>query len=172
MNNIKHYKEIFFGALLGVCVWLLDVMMHAQMASDGHDLQRELFAPGATALLFRTLFLVVAVSFGFALWRANWRERELKATEKAITSFQRKLDLPTMRILSHARMLQGRLSVIHDDVAAELVNSINDDARMIDELTRAYSRFGEQVRNGQMTQAVETLRLIEAYKRDGNASLS
>jgi len=162
----RRYKEIYFGGLLGAAMWVVDAAMHTQLGAElhaSHNFWLELLQPHATTLLFRLLFLFIATLFGWALWRANWRERELRSLEAAIIAFHRRLDSPAMRILNHARMLMGRPGVIHDEAARELASSISDDARVIDELSLAYVRFSEQVMAGRHAEAVETLRRIETW---------
>lgn len=163
---VKRYKEIIYGVLLGLAMWVVDAAMHARLAEDAHPsggLLGELLRPGVTELTFRLVFLVIATAFGWALWRANWRERELQALERAVIAFHRQLDSPAMRIVSHVRMLRGRAGVARDDIATELVDSIGDDARLIDELARQYLRFSEQVQANRTIEAVETLRAIEGW---------
>ena len=163
---LKRYKEIFFGLLLGLAMWVVDAAMHVQLGAAVHSsggFVEELFRPGATQLLFRCAFLFIGVAFGWALWRSNWRERELRALEDAVVAFHRKLDSPAMRIVSHIRMLQGRPGVARDEVAAEVAESISEDAHTIDQLAQQYLRFSEQVLQGRTAEAVETLRAIEAW---------
>lgn len=163
---LKRYKEIIFGVLLGAAMWVVDAAMHIQLGEElhaSHGLFGELFQPGATQLLFRSVFLFIAAAFGWALWRSNWRERELRALENAIIAFHRQLDSPAMRIVNHARILHARPGVMHDETARELAESISDDARVINELAIAYMRFSEQVTAGQTSEAIETLRRIEAW---------
>lgn len=163
---INRYKEIIYGVLLGLAMWVVDAAMHAQLGADVHSsgsFGDELLRPGTTQLLFRGIFLFVGVTFGWALWRSNWRERELRALEDAIVAFHRKLDSPAMRIVSHIRMLQGRPSVMRDDVAASVAEAISEDARVIDQLAQQYLHFSEQVLQGRTVEAVETLRAIEAW---------
>ncbi len=108
---LKRYKEIIYGVLLGAAMWVVDAAMHAQLAVEVHSsgsFVQELLQPGATELMFRAVFLFIAIAFGWALWRSNWREREMRAIESAIVAFHRRLDTPAMRIVSHIRM--GRVS--------------------------------------------------------------
>ncbi len=171
---LRRYKEIIFGLLLGLAMWIVDAAMHAQLGAQSHagdgGFLHELFQPGAVVLFFRAVFVFVSLGFGWALWRANWRERELRALENAIITFHRQLDSPAMRILNHARMLMGRFGVVHDDAARELAASISDDARVIDELAQQYMRFSEQVMAGRYAEAIETLRRIEAWTGEGEAT--
>ena len=109
---------------------------------------------------------------GFALWRSNWRERELRALEDAIVAFHRQLDSPAMRIVSNVRMLQRQPGVTRDEIAMSVADAIGDDARMIDELAQQYLRFSEQVMAGRTREAIETLRTIEAWANSARASAS
>ena len=163
---IKRYKEILFGAFIGLAMWVVDVAMHAQMGEELHSsgtFAGEMLRPNTTALIFRAAFLVIAIAFGWALWRSNWRERELRALEDAIIAFHRQLDSPAMRIVSHIRMLQGRPGVTHDEVAMSVADAIGEDAHVIDQLAQKYIRFSEQVMAGRTREAIETLRAIEAW---------
>lgn len=169
---IRRYKEIIFGLGLGFAMWVMDAAMHARLGADVHatGFVDELLRPGATQLLFRGSFVAIATAFGWSLWRANWRERELRALEDAIIAFHRQLDSPAMRIVSHIRMLQGRPGVTRDEVAMSVTESIGDDARIIDQLAQQYIRFSEQVMAGRTREAIETLRAIEAWAASRSAA--
>ncbi len=165
MTMLRRYKEIIYGGALGVLMWVLDAAMHARLGAEVHSsgFADELLRPGATQFGFRAAFVVVATAFGWALWRANWRERELRALEAAIIAFHRQLDSPAMRLISHARMLQGRPAVARDEFARRAVEAIGEDARAVDELARQYLNFSEQVMAGRTGEAIQTLRAIEAW---------
>lgn len=170
---LKRYKEIIYGVLLGAAMWIVDASMHVQLAAEVHSsgsFLEELLHPGATQLLFRSIFLFIATAFGWTLWRSNWRERELRALENAIVAFHRQLDSPAMRIVNYSRILHGRPGVMHDETAREIAESISDDAMVINELAIAYMRFSEQVVAGQTSEAIETLRHIEAWTSGRSAS--
>jgi len=162
---LKRYKEILFGILLGAAMWLVDAAMHSEIGAEvgSHGFWAELFAPHPTAILFRLVYFVLATAFGVYLWRANWREREVRALEQAVVAFQRQLDQPALRILSHARQLQARNSIILDETAAHLTTEISADARLLDELAQKYLHFSELVRAGKTTEAVRTLQELEAW---------
>jgi hypothetical protein len=162
---IRRYKEILYGFGLGLAMWVMDAAMHARMGEELHStgFADELLRPGATQFLFRATYIAIATAFGWALWRSNWRERELRALEDAIIAFHRQLDSPAMRIVSHIRMLQGRPGVIRDEVAMSVAEAIGEDAHIIDQLAQKYIRFSEQVMAGRTREAIETLRAIEAW---------
>ncbi len=170
---IRRYKEIIYGVILGIAMWIVDAAMHVQLGAEVHSsgsFVEELLQPGITQFVFRSVFLFIAVAFGWSLWRSNWRERELRALEDAIIAFHRQLDSPAMRIISHIRMLQGRPSVTRDDVARAVAESIGEDARTIDHLAQIYMRFSEQVMAGRTSEAIETLRAIQAWANSDQRS--
>lgn len=162
---LKRYKEILFGVLLGAAMWVIDAAMHAEIGAEvgSHGFWAELFEPHRTTILFRLVYLVLATAFGVFLWRANWREREVRALEKAVIAFQRQLDQPALRILTRARQLQSLNSVGLDETAARLTGEIGADARLLDELAQKYLHFSELVRAGRTTEAVKTLQELETW---------
>lgn len=170
---LRRYKEILCGFGLGLAMWVVDAAMHVQIGADVHSsggLAGELLQPGSTQFIFRCVFLFVATAFGWALWRSNWRERELRALEDAVIAFHRQLDSPAIRIVSHVRMLQGRSGVTRDEVARGVVEAIGEDARAIDALAQQYMRFSEQVMAGRTREAIETLRAIESWTGNQSAA--
>ncbi|MBX3266230.1 MAG: hypothetical protein KF831_05935 [Acidobacteria bacterium] len=165
MKIFSGYKEIWFGVGLGALAWVVDAVMHVELGAEVHagSLWSEIFSPHPTAFIFRLFYLVVAVAFGIFLWRANWRERQLRALEDAIVAFQRQLDAPALRIMATVRSLQGRNSVRLDDAASRLAFEIATDAAMLDELAKRYLEFGRLVQDGETARAIETLRSIEIW---------
>ena len=163
MNFLKHYKEIWFGTALGLGAWLVDAVMHVELGAEVHagSLWTEIFAPHPTALVFRLFYLVLAMAFGVFLWRANWRERQLRALEQSVTSFQRQLDAPALRILGAVRQIQTRNSVRLDETAVRLGSEIGADAQLIDELAKKYLEFSRLVQAGETARAIEILQSIE-----------
>lgn len=171
MERIKRYKEILFGFALGAAMWLIDAVMHAELGESVHagSLWTEIFAPHPTALIFRGVYVAVAVSFGVFLWRTNWRERQLRALEQAVIAFQRQLDAPALRILGAARGLQIRNSVRLDETAERLAAEIGADAGLIDELAKKYLEFSRLVQAGDTLRAIETLNSIESRLAESKA---
>lgn len=138
MKFLKCYKEIWFGIGLGAFAWVVDAVMHVELGADVHTggLWSEIFAPHPTAFIFRVFYFVVAVAFGVFLWRANWRERQLRALEEAVVAFQRQLDAPALRIVATARTLQNRNSIRLDETANRLAAEIGADAALLDSTLR------------------------------------
>jgi hypothetical protein len=171
MKFFRCYKEIWFGAGLGVAAWLVDAVMHVELGAEVHaeNLWTEIFAPHPTALVFRVFYLVIALAFGVFLWRTNWRERQLRALEQAVVAFQRQLDAPALRILGAVRGLQTRNSVRLDDAAERLAADIGADAGLIDELAKKYLEFSRLVQAGETARAIETLNSIESWLAERKA---
>lgn len=169
---VKRYKEIIFGVGLGAAMWIIDAAMHAEIGAEvgAHGFRAEIFEPNPTTVFFRLVYFVLAAAFGVYLWRANWREREVLALEQAVVAFQRQFDRPALRILSHARQLQSRNSVMLDETAAHLAEEIGSDARQLDELAQKYLQFSELVRAGQTTEAVKTLQELEVSLNARNSN--
>lgn len=165
MKFFKCYKEIWFGLGLGALAWLVDAVMHVELGEKVHaeSLWTEIFAPHPTALVFRLFYLVIAVAFGVFLWRANWRERQLRALEQAVIQFQRQLDAPALRLLGAVGQLQNRNSVRLDEAANRLAAEITIDAGLIDELAKKYLEFSRLVQAGETARAIETLNSIESW---------
>lgn len=165
MKFFKSYKEIWFGIGLGFSAWLVDAVMHVELGAEVHagSLWSEIFAPHPTALIFRIFYLLIAVAFGFFLWRANWRERQLRALEQAVVAFQRQLDAPALRILGAVRGLQKRNSVRLDETAERLASEIGTEAGLIDELAKKYLEFSRLVQSGETARAIENLNSIESW---------
>ena len=148
-----------------MAAWFLDAVMHTELGADVHagNLWTEIFAPHPTALIFRFFYLVIAVAFGVFLWRANWRERQLRALEQAVIAFQRQLDAPALRVLGAIGQLQNRNSVRLDEIAGKLAAEITMDAGLIDELAKKYLEFSRLVQKGETGKAIEILNSIELW---------
>ena len=170
MKFFRCYKEIWFGVVLGVAAWLVDAVMHVELGADVHsgNLWTEIFEPHPTALVFRLLYLVIAVAFGVFLWRANWRERQMQALEQSVIAFQRQLDIPAMRLLAAARQLRSRNSVRLDVAAEALAAEIFTDAVLIDDLAKKYLEFSRLVQAGETAKAIEALQSIESWLAERN----
>ena len=162
---LRRYKEIVFGGALGLLMWLVDAVMHRHIGEPfgASSFIAEVFNPGATQVVFRSTFVAVAVAFGWALWRSNWRERELEALEDAIVAFHRRVDSPAVRLVSNGRLLSATPAVRNDERIAEIVHSIAADAKRVDDLSRAYLEFSELVRSGRTGDAVKALEATRAW---------
>lgn len=165
---LRRYKEILLGGALGALMWLVDAVMHRHIGEPfgAGSFVAEVFNPGATQVVFRSMFVGVAVAFGWALWRSNWREREIEALEDAIVAFHRRVDSPAVRLVGNARLLAAIPSVRNDERATEIVHSMASDAKCVDDLSRGYLEFSELVRSGRTDDAVKALEATRAWAGD------
>lgn len=152
-------------------MWLIDAVMHVELGADVHSesLWQELFTPHATTVVFRLIYLFIAIAFGVYLWRTNWRERQLRALEEAFTTFQFQLDTPALRIQTFVNQLQKQTNFLSNTASAELVEKIANDAKLIEELTEKYTDFSRQVQAGKITEATETLNKIKLWLAQDNS---
>lgn len=157
---IRQHKEIMYGFILGLMMWVIDAAMHARLAEEAthgeHEgLFTELFTPGITPVLFRSAFMLIAVTFGWALWRANMKRRsaERRAQERAIeaealravvatvNTFQHEVNNPLTVITTGAQILSKGLASVSD---REKLDQIAESAFRISSLIRQLPRCSPQ----------------------------
>ena len=106
---IGRYKEIFFGLLLGLAMWVADAQMHTAMpmAVRGYQpsLAEELISPDGPQLVTRLLFVSFALFLGWLLWRSNQRERAVRDLERQIAVFHEQVINPARSILEECNAL-------------------------------------------------------------------
>lgn len=139
---IGRYKEIFFGLLLGLAMWLADALMHTKMpmTSRNHQtsLVEELLSPTSLQLVTRLLFVAFALLLGWLLWRSNQRERAVRDLERQIAAFHERIINPANSILEECNTL-----LRNDGLSGEplkLVQEIRKQARQIDDFAKDFPR--------------------------------
>lgn len=156
----RRYKEIIYGLLLGLTMWVVDAAMHAQLVKEASESEHESFlaellTPGITPVLFRGAFIAIAVAFGWALWRANMNRQsaEQRAREQAIeaerlraivaivNTFRHEVNNPLVVITLSAGVLSTRLESAHD---RETLNQIAQSALRISSLIEQLARSSPQ----------------------------
>ena len=107
------YKEVWYGATIGISTWMLDAMMHAIQRGpiSWSAFTKEAIASDSAGLLFRIFFVVVSTASGVSLWRSNRHRCELRAARSVwrFPSAGRQSHAPDSRVLAHAHT-QGRLA--------------------------------------------------------------
>lgn len=139
---IKHYKEIFFGLLLGLVMWGADAIMHTMMPMSDENHQpafvEELFFPDGLQLITRLLFVAFALFLGWVLWRSNQRERAVRDLERQITVFHERIINPANSILEECNALLRGDGLIGEPL--KLVQEIRQQARQIDDFAKDFPR--------------------------------
>lgn len=139
---IGRYKEIFFGLLLGLAMWVADAQMHTTMpmAVRGYQpsLAKELISPDGPQLVTRLLFVSFALFLGWLLWRSNQRERAVRDLERQIAVFHEQVINPARSILEECNALLRADGLRGESV--ELVKEIRQHARQIDDFAKDFPR--------------------------------
>lgn len=139
---IGRYKEIFFGLLLGLAMWVADAQMHTAMpmAVRGYQpsLAEELISPDGPQLVTRLLFVSFALFLGWLLWRSNQRERAVRDLERQIAVFHEQVINPARSILEECNALLRADGLRGESV--ELVKEIRQHARQIDDFAKDFPR--------------------------------
>jgi len=139
---IRRYKEIFFGLLLGLAMWVADAQMHTAMpmAVRGYQpsLAEELISPDGPQLVTRLLFVSFALFLGWLLWRSNQRERAVRDLERQIAVFHEQVINPARSILEECNALLRADGLRGESV--ELVKEIRQHARQIDDFAKDFPR--------------------------------
>jgi len=139
MKYIRVYREIWFGLILGLAMWIIDALMHLELGvTRTGDIISEILMPHPATALFRIFYMALAISFGIFLWRLNNRERQFRELEHNLIEFQRNLDLSSLRILGAIRNLRARNAVMLDETAEKLTAQIAEDVENLNELAKKY----------------------------------
>lgn len=132
------YKEIWCGIAIGVSTWMLDAMMHASLHGrfTWRGLTSEIIASDGAQLLFRALFVVVAVAFGVSLWRSNKRKYQMHDLRAAVDSLYRQIANPLLLIVGYSQMLSLKEGWPVGREAVDILKEIQLNARKIDEVIK------------------------------------
>ena len=90
---LKKYKEIFFGLAFGIVANVLDTGVDA--LSNGNSLGDEVVERPAV-MLYRAVFILLGLAFGWLLWKANRRERQYRQLTETLGRIQRECEQHTL----------------------------------------------------------------------------
>lgn len=142
IRMISRYKEIFFGFLLGLGMWVSDALMHTMMPMSGKDRRpafvQELLYPDSPQLITRLLFVAFALFIGWLLWHSNKRERAVRDLERRMAVFHEQVINPARSILEECSALLRSDGLRGESV--ELVKEIRQHARQIDDFAKEFPR--------------------------------
>lgn len=135
---IRRYKEIWYGLLIGLTTWSLDAMMHASM--HGHltwgNFSQELLSEDITQLFFRTLFILISVALGFALWRSNQRKYQVEDLQLTLNSLHRQVVSPLLLITGYCRLLSLKEGWPVSKETIEMIEKIQLNAEQINDIIK------------------------------------
>src|SRR5574341_211483 len=135
---IRRYKEIFFGLLLGLAMWVADAVMHVRVPMTAQDHQpsfvEELFSPHGPQLITRLLFVGFALLLGWILWRSNRRVREARELENRVALFHSRIINPATLILDDCNTLLRSGGLTGETL--EIIKAMRQHARQIDDFAK------------------------------------
>jgi nitrogen-specific signal transduction histidine kinase len=135
---LSRYKEIWYGVLIGLSTFILDVMMHASMHGQLNlwSFINELFLVDVTQLFFRSLFVLVSIAFGFTLWRSNQHKNQMQDLQTGIETLHKQIMNPLVLIIGYSQLLSLKEGWPATQENIELVNAIRSNAEKINELIK------------------------------------
>ncbi len=151
---LSRYKEIWYGALIGLSTLALDAMMHASM--HGHlnfkSFITELFLLDITQLFFRSLFILISIAFGFALWRSNQHRNQVQDLKTGVEILHRQIMNPLILIIGYSQLLSLKEGWPVSKENIELVNAICFNADKINDLIKQLPPPGQSLSSTQLTE--------------------
>ena len=129
----RRYKEIWFGVLMGMCMWALDALMHVLQHDDftWSGFSREIATNDRYALMFRSLFLMVSLALGTSLWRSRQRKEQVTNIQALLTALRRQIANPALLIVGYSQMLHQREGWPLSQDSLQLIKEIQLNARKI-----------------------------------------
>lgn len=149
---LRRYLEIIYGSLLGVLMWIVDVVMHVWLGFSSGGFLDELMRPGITPTLFRGAYLIIAVILGWVLWRARLKveaegrqEHEralagerLRTLLAIINTLRLEVNNPLAIIEANAQMLAEKLMFANDkDALNEIANLASHISSLVKQLANS-----------------------------------
>jgi hypothetical protein len=164
---IGRYKEIWYGVAIGISMWILDAMMHASMHGhlNRHTFIKEIFVDDATQLFFRSLFVVVALAFGFTLWRSNLRKDQVEDLQTVIDLFHRQTVNPLLLIVGYCRLLSFKEGWPVSRQEIEIIHEIQLNAQKLGEVINQLPPPGTPFLASKLTEAACADGLLATEKR-------
>jgi hypothetical protein len=118
---VQKYKEIFYGMLFGVGAAIIDSIMDAR--AEGLGLWDELIQhPGM--LLYRILFVLLGLVFGWLLWQKNKRERDFRDLDEMLHRFRQECGGTAFVMHTKLQVLLTRQDLHLSNEAEGLIRSI------------------------------------------------
>ncbi len=134
----KRFKEIWYGLVMGVSMWMIDAAMHTSVHRQftWNGFAKELIATDSSQLLFRGLFVTVSTALGISLWRSNRRKSQVDNLRASVDSLYREISSPLLLIVGYSQMLTLREGWPVSREAVEIVDEIQINARKIDDVIK------------------------------------
>ncbi len=134
---LRRYREIFYGLLLGLGAWFIDVVMHARIEDRGF--WDELFRFEAKTFFYRLMFVAFGLLIAWSLWQKSKREREFRRLAEILERLHREVADPAFLIYAKCEVLLSREDFHLPSEASDVVRFIYEKAQHI--VSMAKERF-------------------------------
>lgn len=131
---LQEYKEIFFGIAFGIGAFVIDTAMDA--AAEGKSYFGELSAH-PSMILYRAVFILLGLVFGWLLWQKNRRERKYRRLREALHKLQQDCGTQTLLLGSTLQTLLTRDELRLSEDARRLVHNAYQMSQELRRLTEA-----------------------------------
>lgn len=134
------YREIAYGVLAGLSIWVLDAMLQAG-GRDHFSLDTvvsEMIPNHPPQLFLRILLLSISIALGYSLWQSRERERRMRDLQVTLKSLQRQIVNPSLLILGHSSNLALREGWPVSREFVEMMSEIQCSARKLNEIIRQW----------------------------------
>jgi len=130
---LSDYKEVAYGAGMGVSMWVVDATMHAIQRGpiSWSGFVQEMIASNDAQLLFRLLFVAMATALGISLWRSNRHRCQVRDLQALLGAFHRQVVNPVVLIVGYSRMLSLREGWPVGREAVEIIHEIQLNAQKV-----------------------------------------
>lgn len=131
---LQEYKEIFFGIAFGIGAFVIDTAMDA--VAEGKSYFGELSAH-PPMILYRAVFILLGLAFGWLLWQKNRRERKCRRLREALHKLQQDCGTQTLLLGSTLQTLLTRDELRLSEDARRLVHNAYQTSQELRRLTEA-----------------------------------
>jgi len=129
----RKYREIFYGAIIGLGAASLDTFIDAQTQQNSFVDQ---ITQHPTVMLERSVFLLFGLAIGFLVWRNRRRERDFQRISSAAERLQRASDKQALLINTKVQVLLTRDDFRFPPEAQQLLRGIYDSSKQLQTLVR------------------------------------
>jgi len=161
---VKRYQEIWCGAGFGFGIWMLDAILNASGRGQWGwgTFVEELVVSDSPRLLFRILFLVVALGLGYSIWLSRERARRIRDLQQAINAFQFQIANPLLLILGYSSTLSLKEGWPASREAVEMISEIHLNSQKLDQIVRQWPELApsQQTKDEEIKEGIGTARRI------------
>lgn len=130
---LQKYREIVYGATIGVGAACLDTFIDAQTQENSFVDQ---ITQHPTVMLYRAIFLAFGLAIGWLIWRNRRREREFQRLLSAAEHISRGCSKEALLINTKLQVLLTRDDLKLSPEAQELLRGVYDRSKELQTLVR------------------------------------